>query len=260
MNSTKVIAVCNQKGGVGKTTTSINTAAGLAALEKKALLIDLDPQGNASQGLGYGSKMDQDIYTALCLPDEEITPERVKPCIRKTDLDFLSLIPSSQDLAGIEVELADYDAKEKKLLKVINAVKGDYDFIIMDSPPSLNLLTINILTAANSVLIPIQCEFYALTGLAELMKIIRLVKQNFNPGLRVEGALLTMYDARLNLAKQVVTEVQNSFSEKVFQTIIPRSVKISEAPSFGKPIILYDIMNVGAQKYLDFAKELVDYE
>jgi len=245
---------------VGKTTTSINTAAALAALEKKVLLIDLDPQGNASQGLGYPTKMDQDIYTALCWDEEELTQEALVNIIQKTDLNFLKLIPCSQDLAGLEVELSGYSEKETRLSNVINKLEGVFDYIILDSPPSLSLLTINILTAADSVLIPIQCEFYALTGLAELIKIIRLVKQNFNPKLKIEGALLTMYDSRLNLAKQVVEEVQTSFTEKVFETIIPRSVKLSEAPSFGKPIILYDIMNIGAQRYLDFAKELTNNE
>ena len=259
MNLTKIIAVCNQKGGVGKTTTSINTAAGLAALEKKVLLVDLDPQGNASQGLGYETKLEKDIYTALCWDDEDLNVKNLQSIIQKTDLEYLKIITCSQDLAGIEVELNDYEEKERRLSKVLQLIKGDFEYIVLDSPPSLNLLTINILTAADSVLIPIQCEYYALTGLAELIKIIRLVKQNFNPQLEIEGALLTMYDSRLNLAKQVVAEVQNSFTERVFETIIPRSVKLSEAPSFGKPIILYDIMNIGAQKYLDFAKELVGH-
>ncbi len=256
---TKIIAVCNQKGGVGKTTTSINTAAGLAALEKKVLLVDMDPQGNASQGMGFGSKITPDIYDALCWTEEDMDSKDFNSVIQKTELNFLDLLPSSQDLAGIEVELSGRRHKENRLKQVLAKFQDKYDYIIVDSPPSLNLITINILTAAHSVLIPIQCEYYALTGLAELLKIIRLVQQNFNRSLKIEGALLTMYDSRLNLAKQVVEDVQNSFSARVFKTIVPRSVKLSEAPSFGKPILLYDVMSVGAVKYLELAEEICNY-
>ena len=260
MNLTKIIAICNQKGGVGKTTTSINTAASLAALEKKVLLIDLDPQSNTSQGLGFAYKLDNDIYTALSWTDETIPPESIKLIINKTELKFLDIIPCSQDLAGLEVELSDREEKEKRLSKILILIKDEYDFIILDSPPSLNLLTINVLTASDSVLIPIQCEFYALAGLAELIKIIRLVQKNFNHKLIIEGALLTMYDSRLNLAKQVAEDVKANFSGKVFNTIIPRNVKLSEAPSFGKPAILYDITSAGAISYLKFAKEIANNE
>ena len=257
---TKIIAVCNQKGGVGKTTTSINTAASLATLEKKVLIIDLDPQSNASQGLGFSIKQENDIYTALSWTDEDFGPEQIRPIIQKTELKFLDIAPCSQDLAGLEVELNEWEGKEKRLLKILDLIKHDYEFILLDSPPSLNLLTINVLTAADSVLIPIQCEFYALAGLAELIKIIRLVQKNFNKRLSIEGALLTMYDARLNLSRQVMEDVKANFSGKVFNTVIPRNVKLSEAPSYGKPAILYDVTSTGAVSYLELAKEIVNYE
>jgi len=253
----KIISICNQKGGVGKTTTSINTAAGLAALEKKVLLVDLDPQSNASQGMGFGVKNDNDLYSALVWDPNSLTNEKVKSVIQKTELHYLDIMPCSQDLAGIEVELSDETNKEQRLANVLSVIKSDYEFILLDSPPSLNLLTINVLTASDSVLIPIQCEYYALAGLAELLKIIHLVKNNFNSNLSIEGALLTMYDGRLNLSKQVVDDVQSNFSGNVFKTIIPRSVRLSEAPSFGKPIILYDIMSIGAVRYLELAKEII---
>ncbi len=257
MRVNRVIAVCNQKGGVGKTTTSVNTASAIAALEKRVLLIDLDPQANASQGLGYGLKKDNDIYSALCLEDNPVPFELAASFIHDTELKFLKLIPSSQDLAGLEFEINDHDNKERKLANFISSIRNEFDYILIDSPPSLNLLTINVLTAADSVLIPIQCEYYALTGLAELLKIIQLVQNNFNPGLRIEGALLTMFDSRLNLSKQVVDDVRSSFSERVFETVIPRSVRISESPSFGKPIILYDITSIGAKRYLELAEEIL---
>lgn len=257
---TKIIAVCNQKGGVGKTTTSVNTAAAIAALEKRVLIIDMDPQGNASQGLGFNSKIERDIYWALCQDSDTMTEEELQSCQYKTDLSYLKIIPSSQDLAGIEVELQAEIGREKKLFSFVQRIKAEYDFIILDSPPSLSLLTLNVLSAATSVLIPIQCEYYALTGLAELMKVISLVKKHLNTNLAIEGVLLTMYDSRLNLARQVAEDVGTSFQGKVFKTIIPRSVKVSEAPSFGKPILLYDVGNIGSVKYLEFARELTEYE
>jgi chromosome partitioning protein len=257
---TKVIAVCNQKGGVGKTTTSINTAAGIAVLEKKALLIDLDPQSNASQGLGFISNFENDIYTALTWQNRETIHDHIGKIIRKTELKYLDFIPCSQNLAGFEFEFSTIEGKENQLAQILEHVKNDYDYIFLDGPPSLGLLTINILSAADSVIIPIQCEYYALTGLADLIKIIRLVQKNLNKNLAIEGALLTMYDSRLNLAKQVVDDVRSNFSGKVFNTIIPRTVRLSEAPSFGKPVILYDIISMGAIKYLEFARELLNHD
>jgi chromosome partitioning protein len=254
---TRVIAICNQKGGVGKTTTSVNTAASLAALEKKVLIIDLDPQSNASQGLGFTKKLEKDVYSALIMTEDVVSKENIQSTIQKTDLDCLDIIPCSHDLAGFQVEIANKNQKERRFKMVLEKIKEEYEYVLIDSPPSLGLLTINILTAADTVLIPIQCEYYALAGLAELIKIIHLVQSNFNPSLRIEGALLTMFDSRLNLSKQVVSDVKQTFSNKVFETIIPRNVTLSEAPSFGKPIILYDIACLGSKKYLEFAEELI---
>jgi chromosome partitioning protein len=253
----RIIAACNQKGGVGKTTTCVNTSAALAAMEKKVLLVDMDPQANATQGLGYDKGFDEDIYDALVAADKDVTKDQIRRYIKPTSMPYLELLPCSRDLAGLERNLMNEPHREKRLGKVLEAVREDYDFIVIDSPPTLNLLTLNVLTAADSVLIPIQCEYYALQGLAELLNTIRLVQQNLNPKLSIEGALLTMYDSRLNLSKQVAEDVQSTFSEKVFKTIIPRSVKLSEAPSFGKPIILYDVLSTGAMKYMELAKEII---
>jgi chromosome partitioning protein len=254
----RIIAACNQKGGVGKTTTCVNLSAALAAMEKRVLLVDMDPQANSTQGLGFDEDFDDDIYDALLLPEEDVTKERVKGFIKKTSMAYLDVFPCSRSLAGLEVKLLQESRRERRLARVLEAVRGDYDFILIDSPPSLNILTLNVLTAADSVLIPIQCEYYALQGLAELLNTIRLVQQSTNPKLTIEGALLTMYDSRLNLSKQVAEDVQNTFSEKVFKTIIPRSVKLSEAPSFGKPVILYDVVSVGAVRYMELAREILE--
>ena len=259
---TKIIAICNQKGGVGKTTTAVNLAASFAALEKKTLLLDMDPQGNASQGLGFMESQDMDIHEILDMagnPDN-LTLENIKPAILDTSLDFLKVITSGPDLAVMEIELVNAMSRERRLERVMNVLKQEFDYIIIDAPPSLNLLTINTLTAATSVLIPVQCEYYALQGMTELFKTIREVQKNLNSGLKIEGALLTMYDSRLSLSKPVADEVRENLSDTVFQTMIPRNVKLSEAPSHGKPVILYDVQSTGSQAYMKLAEEILNKE
>jgi len=259
---TEIIAISNQKGGVGKTTTAVNLSACLAALEKRVLLVDMDPQGNASQGMGINEVQDEDVYEALDMAEhpDKLNQEALSKLILSSEIDYLSLLPSSSSLAGMEIELVNAENRHYRLRHVLNVLKPEYDYIIIDSPPSLGLLTINILSASNKVIIPVQCEYYALQGLAELFNTIRMVQKNYNEELEIMGALLTMFDKRLTLANQVVDEVNNCFSDKVFKTIINRNVKLGEAPSHGKPIILYDILCAGAKRYMELAQEVIAAE
>ncbi len=258
----KIISVCNQKGGVGKTTTCINLAACLAAAEKKTLLVDMDPQSNATTGLGIDkntlSLSIYDVITNRSYNSKSITINDI--ILTYNEINYLDIAPSCPDLASAEIELVNTFAREKRLDSILSSIREQYDYIIIDSPPSLGLLTINVLTASDSVLIPIQCEYYALEGLAELLNTIHLVQKNLNPKLIIEGALLTMFDGRLNLSKQVAEDVRSCFSGKVFKVVISRNVKLSEAPSFGKPIILYDIVSSGSENYLSLAKEIMQNE
>ena len=251
----KVIAIANQKGGVGKTTTSVNLSACLADLGKKVLLVDLDPQGNSTSGFGFDkTKIKQSVYDILV---NDVPTDSV---ILKTQIENLMILPATIQLAGAEIELVNIMSRETKLKRVLDKVKYNYEYVIIDCPPSLGLLTINALTAANSVLVPIQCEFYALEGLSQLMNTVTLVQKNLNPALSLEGVVLTMFDARTNLSIQVVDEVKNHFRHKVYQTIIPRNVRLSEAPSHGQPVIRYDPKSKGAQVYFELAKEVIDDE
>ncbi len=246
-----VVVIANQKGGVGKTTTAINLAASLAALEKRVLLIDLDPQGNASSGIGIVVKDGSSVYTAL------FQPECIKKNIYTTKLPYLFVLPSNQELVGAEIELVDKIGREFYLKDLISTIYKDYDFILIDCPPSLGLLTINGLCAASSLLIPMQCEYYALEGIAQLVRTYNLVKSRLNPDLNIFGVVLTMFDKRNNLSHQVAEEVKKYFGQVVFQTVIPRNVRLSEAPSHGLPVILYDVKSKGSLAYMDLAKEFL---
>ncbi len=251
----KVIAIANQKGGVGKTTTAVNVCACLADLDRKTLLVDIDPQANATSGLGVDPRqISQSIYHVL------VDGAAVSDVTLPTELKLLSLVPSNFDLTGAEVEMVSLLARETKLRSALRPVLDEYEYIIIDCPPSLGLLTLNTLTACGSVLIPIQCEYYALEGLGQLLETITLVQDNLNPELEIEGVLLTMQDRRVKLSEQVISEVRKFFESQVYDTIIPRNVRLSEAPSFGKPIILYDARSSGAAAYMKLAKEMIEHE
>jgi chromosome partitioning protein len=247
---TKIVALANQKGGVGKTTTAINLGASVAACERRVLLVDLDPQSNATSGIGV-TEANPSMYDVL------IENMPLRDIIQPTEIPTLFLAPSSVDLVGAEVELRDAIGREYYLKRVLEPIAAEYDYILIDSPPSLGLLTVNGLTAANSVLVPLQAEYFALEGVSQLLATIDRVKSAVNPSLDIEGIVLTMYDERINLARQVSEEVRNHFGDKVYKTVIPRNVRLSEAPSFGKPIILYDIRSRGSEAYVSLAREFI---
>ncbi|MCK1997912.1 chromosome partitioning protein [Paenisporosarcina quisquiliarum] len=248
----RIIAIANQKGGVGKTTTSVNLSACLAYLGKKVLLVDIDPQGNASSGVGVNKgEVQQCIYDVL------IDDVSVKETILETKVENLHIVPATISLAGAEIELVSTISREVRLKRALQEVQGLYDYIVIDCPPSLGLLTINSLTASDAIIIPVQCEFYALEGLSQLLSTIRLVQKHLNKNLAIDGVLLTMFDARTNLGIQVIEEVKKYFQDKVYKTIIPRNVRLSEAPSHGEPIIIYDPKSRGAEVYLELAKEVI---
>ena len=249
----RIVTVANQKGGVGKTTTAVNLGASLAAAEKTTLVVDIDPQGNATSGLGINPNALQtstyDMIIGACSPHEAILPSA---------LDYLDILPASKDLAGAEIELVDTDRRELRLGDALQALRDQYEFIVVDSPPSLGLLTLNALCAADSVIVPLQCEYYALEGLGRLIETISIIRKSLNPTLELDGILLTMFDSRTSLSDQVAREVRDNFDGRVFDTVIPRNVRISESPSFGKPVILYDARSRGSQGYLEFAREYME--
>ena len=248
-----VIAIANQKGGVGKTTTAINLGAALAVAEKRTLVLDIDPQGNATSGLGVSSRVAKPTIYDVLIGNSPISAAVIK----EVHFPHLDVIPSTRDLVGAEIELVSAMGRESILRTALSTIRESYDFILVDCPPSLGLLTLNTLTAADSVLIPIQCEFYALEGLSQLLNTVRLVQRSLNRGLEIEGVLLTMFDRRLHLSRQVAAEAREYFGPKVFRAAVPRNVRLAEAPSFGKPIVLYDVLSSGAKAYLAVANELI---
>jgi len=246
----RILTIANQKGGVGKTTTAVNLAASLAAAERRTLLVDVDPQGNAGSALGIRrDESEHSIYEVL------VDGVPMASAVRKTELKFLDLVPASRHLVGAELELAELDARESRLKRAVDEVASDYEYVVIDCPPSLGLLTLNGLVAAQGVVIPLQCEYYALEGLADVLKTIELVRSSANPGLTVDGIVLTMFSPN-NLANQVAEEIRRTFADQVFKTVIPRNVRLSEAPSHGKPILLYDVTSKGCQSYLELAREV----